>query len=191
MIVRTRLLFGSLAVALVASVGIGYAIADRSSTDVDVVQIGRDNPLDGAPLNTNAPLRNTTLPDVSVRTIDDQAVSTASLLGKPLVINVWNSSCEPCKKELPDFAAAHREFGDRVRFVGIDPYYSSKAELDFAKRFGVDYELLFDGDGRFTTATGITTQPVTLFVAADGTITEQTGQIDLAGLRRIIQTELL
>lgn len=191
MIVRKRLLFGSIAVALVASFGIGYALSDRGSHGEDTVTINRDNPLDGGPLTPNAVVRGTSLPDAAVRTVNDAEVSTASLLGRPLVINVWNSNCEPCKKELPDLAAAHREFGDRVRFVGIDPYYSSTAELDFAKRYGVDYELLFDGDGRFTTATGITTQPVTLFVTADGTIVQQTGQLDLADLRRIIQADLL
>ena len=189
--VRKRLLFGSIAVALVASFGIGYVVADHGSSADDSVTIDRDNPLDGGPLTPNAVVRGAPLPDVTVRTVDDAEVATMSLLGRPLVINVWNSECVPCKKELPDLAAAHREFGDRVRFVGIDPYYSSKAELDFAARYGVDYELLFDGDGRFTTATGITTQPVTLFVDADGTVVEQTGQLDLADLRRIIEADLL
>jgi demethylmenaquinone methyltransferase/2-methoxy-6-polyprenyl-1,4-benzoquinol methylase len=39
----------------------------------------------------------------------------------------------------------------------------------FARERGVQYELLRDVDGAFTDAVGIATQPVTLFVAADGT----------------------
>ena len=89
----------------------------------------------------------------------------------------------PCKKELPDFVTAHRELGDKVRFVGIDAYASLPAEVQFAKDRGVDYELYYDGDGRFATALGLTSQPVTLFVRADGTIMKQTGQIDLDDIR--------
>ena len=55
--------------------------------------------------------------------------------------------------------------------------------MQFADDRGVDYEQYFDGDGRFATALGLSTQPVTLFVRADGTIVEQTGQIDLDQIR--------
>ena len=48
------------------------------------------------------------------------AVRLSSLLGQPTLINVWASWCAPCRKELPLLERAHREFGDRVRFLGID-----------------------------------------------------------------------
>ena len=99
-------------------------------------------------------------------------------MGQPLVINVWGSSCGPCKAELPDFAAAHARFGDTVRFVGIDYLPPSEAEEAFARDRGVQYELLYDADGEFISAAGIATFPVTLFVAPDGTIVEQTGLLD-------------
>jgi thiol-disulfide isomerase/thioredoxin len=193
--VRKRLLISSLAIAAVASLVIGYAISDRgsagdSSTTAPVVKIDKDHQLDQPTLNTNAPVEGTPLPRVDVRTESGDAFSTGDLLGQPLVINYWSSTCLPCKKELPDFVTAHDQFGDHVRFVGIDAYAPSPAEIQFAKDRGVDYELLYDGDGRFATAAGLSTQPVTLFVSADGTIVKQTGQIDLATIQSSVQALL-
>ena len=185
--VRPRLLIGSLitAAALVAA----FTIYAASSSDGgpgradDEVTLNPSTPFDQAPIGTNAAVTGQALPDTYVRTRSGDELPVPSLTGEPLVINYWSSSCLPCKKELPDFVSAHRELGDTVRFVGIDAYASTSAEVAFADQAGVDYELYFDGDGRFATALGITSQPVTLFVSADGTIVRQTGQIDLEQIR--------
>jgi thiol-disulfide isomerase/thioredoxin len=194
--VRKRLLIGSLTIAAVASVVIGYALsnttANRTNTadTTDVVHINADHPLDQAPLGTNRAVTGTHLPSVMIRNEAGDAISSADLLGRPLVINYWSSTCLPCKKELPDFVAAHDKYGETVRFVGIDAYAPSKDEVQFAKDRGVDYELYYDGDARFASAAGLSTQPVTLFVAPDGTITKQTGQIDLATIESSVQALL-
>jgi thiol-disulfide isomerase/thioredoxin len=107
-----------------------------------------------------------------------------------VVINVWNSTCGPCKKELPAFAAVHAQYGDRVRFVGVNTLDVPEVNESFARERGVQYELLRDVDGAFTDAVGIATQPVTLFVAADGTIVRQTGVLDEATLQQYVD-ELL
>jgi thiol-disulfide isomerase/thioredoxin len=190
--VRKRLLIGSLIVAAVASVAIGYELSGTTTTarNDDAVHIDASHPLDQAPLNTNAAIQGTQLPHVTVRTDAGDAFSTADLLGQPLVINYWTSTCVPCLKELPDFVTAHDEYGDKVHFVGIDAVAPTETEVQFAKDRGVDYDLFYDGDGRFATAAGLSTQPVTLFVAANGTIITQTGQIDLATIRSSVQALL-
>jgi thiol-disulfide isomerase/thioredoxin len=192
---RKRLLIGSLAMAVAAVVVVAVATSnsgsngDTSSTD-SVIKIDKDHQLDQPTLNTNAALAGTALPRVNVRTDGGHSFPTGDLVGRPLVINYWSSTCLPCKKELPDFVTAHDKYGDSVRFVGIDAYAPSTAEVQFAKDRGVDYELFYDGDGRFATAAGLSTQPVTLFVSANGTIVEQTGQIDLATIERNVQALL-
>ncbi len=189
--VRRRLLIGSLVVAAVASVAIGYELSGTTTAPNDAtVHIDANHPLDQAPLNTNAAIQGTPLPHVTVRTEAGDAFSTADLLGQPLVINYWTSTCVPCEKELPDFVSAHDQYGDKVRFVGIDAVAPTETEVQFAKNRGVDYELLYDGDGRFATAAGLSTQPVTLFVAANGTIVKQTGQIDLGTIHSSVQALL-
>jgi hypothetical protein len=78
-----------------------------------------------------------------------------------------------------------------VRFVGMDYLPPSNHEESFARDKGVQYELLYDGNGEFISKVGIAAFPVTLFVTADGTIVKQTGQLDEAKLTGLIQSELL
>ena len=177
----------SLAVALVASVLIGWLVARSRGTDVATL----DPSLKPPTIGTNRPLKGEALPAIDVTTADGSTLSTSDLLGQPLVINVWGSTCGPCKKELPDFAAAHLVYGDRVRFVGVDYLPPSTLEEEFARSRGVQYELLYDATGEFVNTMQISAFPVTLFVTADGTIVKQTGQLDQAKLTSIIESELL
>jgi len=47
-------------------------------------------------------------------------VRLADFKGKPVVVNFFASWCEPCKKELPEFAAASRQLAGKVAFVGVN-----------------------------------------------------------------------
>jgi len=183
--IRPRLLIGSLVVAVLAIAGFAVYKATMNDTGRadDAVTVDRSTPLDQQPLNTNAKVTGAKLADADVLTQSGDQVATSSLLGRPLVINYWSSTCTPCKKELPDFVTAHDEFAEQVRFIGIDAFSSLPSEVQFAKERGVDYELFYDGDGSFSTALGLTSQPVTLFVRPDGTIMKQTGEIDLDEIR--------
>jgi thiol-disulfide isomerase/thioredoxin len=190
-----RLLVGSILVAIVVSVVGGWLLSrgDDTSTDVaavDDIVLDKPGTSQIPSIGTNAPVQGTPLPAVDLATNDGATVATADLLGQPLVINVWNSTCGPCKKELPAFAAVHAEYGDQVRFVGVNTLDVPEVNESFARARGVQYELLRDVDGAFTDAVGIATQPVTLFVAADGTIIRQTGVLDEATLQQYVD-ELL
>lgn len=184
----------SLLIAAVVSLGLGWVIA-RGGTDSsggDTVETdGTDSQLQPPTIETNAVVKGDQLPDVNVQTLDGTDVSIRSLVGQPMVINVWGSTCVPCQKELPDFAAAHLIYGDRVRFVGISFLGASDREEKFARDRGVQYELLYDGDGAFINDVGIAAFPVTLFVNADGVIVRQTGQLDEASISKFIESDLL
>ncbi len=182
--VRKRLLFGSLAVSAVMSTAIGWAIAQNGSDTSD----GPD--VDVGLIETNDDVRGEPLADATVQTLEGADVRIASLTGQPLVLNVWSSTCIPCREELPAFAAVHQRYGDRVRFVGIDYLGASAIEEQFARDKGVQYELLYDTNGEFIVASGLAAFPVTLFVAPDGTVVRQTGQLDEAELEQYVQ-ELL
>lgn len=193
--VRPRLLVVSLLIAAVVSLGLGWFIA-RGGTDAsgggdNVVVDGTQNQLQPATIETNAIVEGDQLPDVNVQTVDGTDVSIRSLVGQPTVINVWGSTCTACVVELPEFAAAHLLYGDRVRFVGISYLGATEREESFARDRGVQYELLYDGNFDFVNEVGITSFPVTLFVDANGRIVRQTGQLDEAALTRFIESDLL
>lgn len=196
MTLRPRLLVGSLLVAAIASLAIGYAIAQSNNSssgargDDTTADTGEGIP-EPPSIETNAVVTGTPLPDVSISTLDGTEVELSALAGQPLVINVWGSTCVPCRKELPDFAAAHLTYGDRVRFVGVSFLPPSDREENFARERGVQYELYYDATGEFVNEVGIAAFPVTLFVLADGSVVEQRGQLDEQQLVDIIESELL
>jgi thiol-disulfide isomerase/thioredoxin len=186
--IRPRLLVTSLTVALVVSVLVGWLIARSGGNSSN----GTTTRSTFAPpaIATNAPVRGKRLADATVQTLKGVDVTTASLLGEPLVINIWGSTCGPCKKELPDFAAVQQQFVGKVRFVGIDYLPPSDDEEKFARSRGVKYDLFYDTNGDFISKVGIGAFPVTLFVTADGTIVQQTGQLDAAKLTTLAQALL-
>ncbi len=194
MTVNKRLLFGSLAVAAALVAGVSVAAANRGhNTDtVDDVTLTSSNDL-VPPIGTNAAVTGRSLPTVNVQTLGGDSFNTADLIGRPMIINFWYSTCAPCKRELPAFAAAHAKFGDRVRFVGVDSLAGSDRESEeaFARDRGVQYELLYDENGELTSAVGIATSPQTLFINGDGTIVEQTGELTADKLEELIRTKLL
>jgi peroxiredoxin len=158
-------------------------IGGDGESDVDSVVLAEpgeyQEPVDGE----NRSVDGDDLPDVVLSDSDGFAIRTSSLVGQPLVINLWYSTCIPCKRELGEFATVHREVGDDVRFVGINPFDSVDVMERFAEDRGVGYELLRDESGVFVDAVGVVSFPVTLFVDPDGVIIAQTGVIDRDELR--------
>lgn len=195
MAVHRRLLIASIGAAVAVSIGGGYALSRGNDDTVpatadDDVDLGSPTVAQIPSIATNAAVEGDALPAADLQSGDGSSVSTADLLGQPLIINIWYSTCAPCKKELPDFAAVHADLGDRVRFVGVNPFDTAEVNESFARERGVQYELLRDVDGAFSAEVGIATAPVTLFVTADGTIVRQTGVLDEAALREYAE-ELL
>lgn len=128
---------------------------------------------DLAAIATNQVSSGEPLPDATLDAVDGSAVKTQELLGTPLVINFWYSTCEPCRREMPAFAAAHATFGDRVTFIGVNMYDSAVAASNFAERYGVDYDILLDTNGELVSELGIALAPTTILVDAEGTIVYQ------------------
>lgn len=132
---------------------------------------------------TNPPLLTDRLPAVGLETATGAAFELTPTDGRPMIVNLWYSTCAPCARELADFADVAAEAGDAVRFVGVNPYDTAATMKRFAADRGVTYELLRDPGFRFTNSLGVVAFPITLFVDGDGRILERTGPIDDDELR--------
>ena len=122
------------------------------------------------------------VPDVELTT-PAGAVTRLAGDGRPMVVNLWYSTCPPCARELTYFAGVDDELDGAVRFVGVNSFDDAATMRQFAAARGVDYELLLDPDGNLGDALGVVQYPVTLFVDADGEIVAQTGALSEAKLR--------
>ena len=96
----------------------------------------------------------------------------ADLEGKPAVLNFWASWCGPCKDEAPMLREAHRRYGDRIAFVGIDIKDARSDAIEFTERYRIDYPHVRDADLTIYDRFGLTGQPETFFLDENGVILE-------------------
>lgn len=59
--------------------------------------------------------------------------------GRPVVVNLWASWCEPCQSEFPSFQKASVRFGRQVAFLGVDSRDTGSSAAAFLRRFPVTY----------------------------------------------------
>ncbi len=182
--IRPRLLVVSLLVA-VAVVGVFVWIqssdGDDTALDAKLTDPQSVITFPDAGLG-NDDVQGDPFPDVVLIDREDDEVATGDLVGEPLVVNLWYSTCPPCAKELPEFAEVDAETDD-VRFIGVNTLDSLEVMERFAGERGVEYDLFRDEFAELADAIGATAMPVTLFVTSDGTIVEQTGALDADELR--------
>ncbi|MFL5927789.1 MAG: TlpA family protein disulfide reductase [Gaiellaceae bacterium] len=123
------------------------------------------------------------------------SLSLATLRGKVVVVNFWQSSCYPCKLEARDVAAAARKWeGKEVVFLGVDAQDLKSAAHAYMKRYDVTYPNVRDALGKTWPKWGVTGVPETFFIDRRGRVVPPhiTGQasreqID-AGIRRALRS---
>lgn len=89
--------------------------------------------------------------------------------GRPTVVNLWATWCQPCAAETPLLADLARRAGDRVALLGVATESEPRMALLFDRDFGVRYPSVVDPDRALLRryAAGL---PVTLFVDAGGRV---------------------
>jgi cytochrome c biogenesis protein CcmG, thiol:disulfide interchange protein DsbE len=97
-------------------------------------------------------------------------VSLASLRGKVVVLNFWQSYCPPCTHEAPVVSAVSKQWaGKDVVFVGVDEQDLSGPATAFMKRFDITYPVISD-DGPLIGHYGVTGYPETFFIDKHGRV---------------------
>lgn len=111
-------------------------------------------------------------PDFHLQDYNGKTVNLADFAGKPLVINSWASWCPFCVQELPDFAAAQKEFGNKVTIIAINRAESPAVAKGYTDQQGTTHKLIFllDASDSFYQSIGGFSMPETIFVTADGSI---------------------
>jgi thiol-disulfide isomerase/thioredoxin len=143
------------------------------ASDEPVPAASRGSPAVAATNASEAPLLPTdaaALPEFDLARFE---ALLGQLEGTPVLVNVWGSWCDPCRDEAPDLAAAHRAYGDRVQFLGLDILDARESARRFMREFGWTYPSLFDPPGAVRDGLGVLGQPVTLFYDADGDLVDR------------------
>lgn len=113
----------------------------------------------------------------------------SKMAGKPIVMNFWSSTCDPCRQETPAMASVARSVGGKVAFVGIDTVDTRAQAIAFVSKYKVPYQIAFDPDGTTADKYGVPGLPVTFFLSPSGTtvIGENIGALTAPRLRSILR----
>ncbi len=64
---------------------------------------------------------------LSIRSWDEAQQLVASKAGKVVVLDLWSTSCVPCRREFPHLVQLHREHGDEVACISFSMDYAGRA----------------------------------------------------------------
>jgi thiol-disulfide isomerase/thioredoxin len=132
-------------------------------------------------------------PTVAFERFDGGPARLDDWRGRPVVVNFWASWCPPCVAEMRDaFEPLHREFGDRVAFLGVNLQDTTEAALAVVAQTGVTHDLARDPDGALFTAFGGFGMPTTALIDEAGVVVARhTGALTQAQLAALIRDHLL
>jgi cytochrome c biogenesis protein CcmG/thiol:disulfide interchange protein DsbE len=98
-------------------------------------------------------------------------MTLAALRGKVVVLNYWASWCPPCRGESPVLERWHKRIQpENATVLGIDVLDVESDALAFARRYGLTYPSVRDGDGATRRSFGVSGQPETIVIDRRGRI---------------------
>lgn len=132
---------------------------------------------------------HTVLPDSNFLQLDGKEVKITDISQQqPTVINLWTSSCQPCRRLMPVLAQAEQRYSD-VTFISLNQRESSESVQQFLQREGLNLKhVLLDSKAEIATNMGVFSLPVTLFFDANGKLLQShAGGLSAASLQQSIE----
>ncbi len=150
--------WGALAVGLVV-VNLGVVLA---------LNVGSDPQAD----SQRSLLVGKPAPAFELRTLDGEPVTVASVAGKSVVVNFWNTWCIPCQEELPALKAFYAEHANDPDFVmlGIVRRDNTSTVRKFVDGEGLAWTITLDPEKRAALDFGSRGQPETYAISPSGMI---------------------
>lgn len=87
-----------------------------------------------------------------------------------MVVNLWASWCEPCRREMPRLRESSARLGARAVFLGVDSKDDEGDAWQFLAAAGVHYPQVVDPDGRLLAGLRLPGIPATYAVDRSGGI---------------------
>lgn len=148
------------------ALGVGLVVA--AFAVVLAVQVGDDPRADSSASH----LLGKSVPAFSVAGLDGAPMDDASLRGKAVIVNFWNTWCLPCREEHPalsEFYARHADDPD-FAMIGIVRDDTAPAVRRWVSSRGDAWTLALDPGARAALAFGTRGQPETFAISPDGVV---------------------
>ena len=185
-------------VLLVMTVALVAAACGSNGDDAASISLGEGSGGggSGAAVEPTGLVGPTGLEDVwtaQYQDFDGQVTSLqATAAGQPVVLNFFASWCPQCVAEMPDFELVNQALGDQAKFIGLATADPTGAARELIGRTGIQYAVGLDPAGDFFAVYGGLGMPTTVFLTAEGEVTEVwTGALTEDVLTQKVQENLL
>ena len=108
----------------------------------------------------------------NVNPVDDMSkqLSLTQLQGKPVVLDFWATWCGPCRDEAPILERFSRKHAGEVVVVGVNTDDGPGLGGAWARKQGLSYPIVFDGESATKRAYKVTALPTLVIVSRVGKI---------------------
>jgi len=123
--------------------------------------------------STNGTLINRPAPEINAFDLDGQLITLESYAGRPIFLNFWQTTCEPCVREMPALAEFHSDQGeDGAVVLAVNVQESSVQVNEFLEELGLEkpMPIVLDPDGDVRRTYAISGLPTTYVIAPDGNV---------------------
>lgn len=111
----------------------------------------------------------TDMPAFTLEALDGQAVASADLKGKVVLLNFWATWCGPCKDEMPSLERLRKQFDPAdVVVLSVTTDHQRAGIQAFMKHLGLALPVLLDEDQEVSGSFMVRGLPTTFLVGKDG-----------------------
>ncbi len=166
---------GVMLIAVGLLVATGYSTLLASSTLArflpnaeNLIKVNTGTPSTAvAPGNTSS---FPTAPEVALHALDGKSFNLSELRGRVVLLNFWATWCGPCRSEIPELNAMHRDLQSRgLSVVGVSTYDDADGVRNFWKENKQDYIVLL-GDRSVESTFEVVGLPTTFILDREGRI---------------------
>lgn len=131
-------------------------------------------------------------PDFELKTLGGKTVRLSDYVGKKVILNFWATWCPPCKEEVPHMQKIYEEYKDQgVEILAVNVTNQDngrEAVAQFAKNYGLTFEILLDEEGFASQNYQVVTLPTSYMINAEGHLIETIeGPMNEALMRELIK----
>jgi thiol-disulfide isomerase/thioredoxin len=111
-------------------------------------------------------------PEVSLADTTGQTAELSRLRGKPVIVNLWATWCEPCLREMPSLERLQSRLGERITVLAVsEDRGGNKAVEPFIAKLGLkSVKIYIDPKSEVGHAFGARGLPTSLLIDREGKV---------------------
>jgi thiol-disulfide isomerase/thioredoxin len=111
-------------------------------------------------------------PAISLADSSGHTVELSDLRGKPVVVNLWATWCEPCLREMPSLERLQSRLGERIAVLAVsEDRGGNKAVEPFIAKLGLKFVKIYvDPKSEVGHALGVRGLPTSFVIDRDGNV---------------------